>query len=1080
MLNKIFPFQKNEKSLNIINKLQYANYDEDGFRFLQHSQHSWSKLDLNSRQKAAYLQQLDEEGYLSVTDGSYLLIWASAYELLNSIEHKNSLPLLCLPPVLELIPLLASSNGLSDENFSVVIKAWRHPNLGDLTQLDRVGAIIDIDGSPHLLNAAAWQLLQSVRRFFGNQRANSDAQGNHLAWAEIRQLARTAKAIMDGFLSRTVVLRPETLQLKLSKSKLTTDPVIGIEPVFDNQPSNWLATFDAYRQVQDQYHIKSDDGTITHVLISPEVRSVLEVVRALPGRYIAGDEALAFIRNPYALLGDDAVKVLDEDIYLSQLSSAGIHFHHFVLETSFVDDGRIKQVDLVLQSLSEIQSPDIRIPFMTPNEFAPLVKELRAKVAAGMACGFWKGYELELSNFDHVQFKGLETLLAQWQKEAAGEVFDTMLDLSAYGDRVVGIGVAQKISSPFMVKEASEDWIPSEVLKMLGMDGDLVTRWDTANRSDFDEFCRRIQEAQQLGTEMVRLPALEIPLRVETAIRLRDIWKNKFNDTKTGESESAPDPKAVLLIEHNVEDMGYMATREDVLRLAHAANPDIPLALRPEITLREHQLKGLAWLQHLYSFSPSHISGCVLADDMGLGKTIQLLSFIVGLLEKDPDSPPVLIIAPVSLLDNWQRELERFFYIEDIPLLKLYGDALTDVKLKKAEIPASLLQKGIKNLLRPGWICDAKVVLTTYETLRDQEISLARQQWSVVVCDEAQKIKNPGALVTQAAKALPARFRVACTGTPVENSLTDLWCLFDFIQPGLLGALNEFGRKYQRPIESKSATEESAIKELSQLIEVQLLRRTKADVAKDLPKKIDSSDCKTLPMSRQQQAIYRDELANFEQRRQLMDVAGGQSAAVLGLLHTLKMICANPNSVRPSDDQIEDSPKMKWLVQQLHEIRKIGDKVIVFTELRDVQRSLQLTIQDHFGIYPRVINGDTAASGTRGITRQTLIDEFQEEPGFNVIILSTTAVGFGVNVQAANHVIHFTRCWNPAKEDQATDRAYRIGQTKDVYVYCPTVVSDEFKTFEMTLDGLLTKKRELAGNMLNGTGDINISEFELL
>jgi superfamily II DNA helicase RecQ len=162
---------------------------------------------------------------------------------------------------------------------------------------------------------------------------------------------------------------------------------------------------------------------------------------------------------------------------------------------------------------------------------------------------------------------------------------------------------------------------------------------------------------------------------------------------------------------------------------------------------------------------------------------------------------------------------------------------------------------------------------------------------------------------------------------------------------------------------------------------------------------------------------------------------------------------------------------------KLKEIRTKGEKAIIFTELRDIQRTLQLAILDEFGFRPEVINGDTNASSERGPSRQKLIDVFQAEPGFGIIILSTTAVGFGVNVQAANHVIHFTRPWNPAKEDQATDRAYRIGQKRDVYVYYPTVVTDGLTTFEQTLDQLLSRKRALATDMLNGSGDIDIAEF---
>ena len=390
--------------------------------------------------------------------------------------------------------------------------------------------------------------------------------------------------------------------------------------------------------------------------------------------------------------------------------------------------------------------------------------------------------------------------------------------------------------------------------------------------------------------------------------------------------------------------------------------------------------------------------------------------------------------------------------------------------------------KGIKNLLRPGWVGGARIVLTTYETLRDQEFSLARQQWSIVVCDEAQKLKNPAALVTQAIKAIPARFRVACTGTPVENTLIDLWCLFDFIQPGFLGGLNQFGREYQRPIEAALERDTVALERLRGLIDPQTLRRTKQDIAKDLPAKIEDTACRSLSMHALQRNLYLSEISAYSQKQQIEEQLDQKTSGMLGLLHKLKLICAHPYSVQPDKRLRDNSPKLQWLMQTLESIKRAGngDKVIVFTELRDIQRELQHSIQEHFGFRATVINGDTSTSSQSANSRQRLIDQFQELPGFAVIILSTIAVGFGVNVQAANHVIHFTRCWNPAKEDQATDRAYRIGQEKDVYVYYPTVRDAQMPTFEATLDELLSKRRALARDMLSGASDIQASDFEAL
>ena len=353
-----------------------------------------------------------------------------------------------------------------------------------------------------------------------------------------------------------------------------------------------------------------------------------------------------------------------------------------------------------------------------------------------------------------------------------------------------------------------------------------------------------------------------------------------------------------------------------------------------------------------------------------------------------------------------------------------------------------------------------------------------------MVCDEAQKIKNPNALVSRAAKKQNVQFKIACTGTPVENTLADLWCLFDFVQPGLLGALNEFGQRYRKPIEAETDEERERVEELRLKIAPQMLRRTKNDVAKELKEKIIIDDCKDLPMSAHQRMLYGKAIELFKQRKSPGSIAPFKNH--LSLLHYLRLICVDPrryglNEFRP--DPISEyrirAPKLDWLLSKLQEIRTHQEKVIIFCEFRAIQRLLRHYIEETFGFAPDIINGDTTATAIHTASRQKRIKAFQKRPGFGVIILSPLAVGFGVNIQAANHVVHYTRTWNPAKEDQATDRAYRIGQQKNVYVYCPIVRADDFDTFDVKLDRLLTHKRALADDMLNGSGDVTPGDFDI-
>lgn len=1029
-----------------------------------------------NRQLDSYLLQLEEEGYLTALAQDALLSWDDLYRLLKAEEHSSSRGLLNLPPVLPLLPQLVSEGALSDLDFRISIQGWKLAGGRVMPGgLDRTGALVRIDGREGLLPEASWQVLLAVRELVGRQREAPSERSNQLGWAKIRKLAKSAGAGMDGFLTSSVVLTPERLGLALRKAPIDGVPVIEVMPQFDDQPQNWLRSFDALGQVQDRYHVVEPDGSVTHVLIAPEVKAVLESVKRMPGRRAAGDDALQWLRNPYAVLGTDAVSVIDAEEFERGREEAEIFFHHFQLEPCFTDDDRIDRVLLHLDANSPQQRPRETLVFQQPHEYAAFVAELEAKMAAGFSCGFWQGYELELSDFRLEDLEGLRRLLERWQREALGDMLAEVFDLSLYGARVVGFGPRKKPSSPFIGKEGGEQWLPDELLKSAGFDPEILNKWDTANRQHFEQFCERLELAKESGQARVVMPGLEIEIPVVTAERIREAWAGKFSEVGPGHGGPVSPPRGGLNIEDNIE--GGARSDVKVLPLAQVCAPRIPASLRHGITLHPHQQEGLAWLQNLHAQTAQGISGCVLADDMGLGKTIQLLSFIAGYLEDEPSGAPVLIVAPVSLLDNWQREFERFFHTAAMPMLKLYGDAVASVKLKRADIPAAMQAQGIRNLLRPGWVGGARIVLTTYETLRDQEISLARQQWRIVVCDEAQKIKNPAALVTQAAKALKADFCVACTGTPVENSLTDLWCLFDFVQPGLLGPLNDFGRAYRRPIECKTDEDTHALEELRALIKPQLLRRTKQEVA-ELPPKREDEGCRALRLSSLQESLYRSEIARHTEKSALLEKAGERNIAVLGLLHTLKLVCAHPHAIRPEGDLIEVSPKMRWLLSQLERIRAAGEKVIIFTELRDIQRDVRLAVIDRFGLTDvPIVNGDTSASSARGPNRQGIIDAFQAREGFGVIILSTTAVGFGVNVQAANHVIHFTRPWNPAKEDQATDRAYRIGQTRPVHVYYPTVVSPNYETFEHKLDLLLGKKRALAGDMLNGADDVGVMEL---
>jgi superfamily II DNA or RNA helicase/Holliday junction resolvase len=707
-------------------------------------------------------------------------------------------------------------------------------------------------------------------------------------------------------------------------------------------------------------------------------------------------------------------------------------------------------------------------------------------------CG-WGGYEFELLGDTPSELDKLKKALEQQRQPRVLVSYAHVYDLSRYSSRVEGIGLEEVYYSPFIAKKKDEDgWFPENLIPVISYtpEGDSEPVAIPITAQAREQLEAKLAEAKAAGENEFSLKGFPKPITVKEADAilqtfsevLADARDGKFDPTKPKNDKSGAMRKA-LVIKANIQSIDYEEARRDVLN-AFPEEPELPSSLRPGVTLMEHQKTGVARIQHLLKKSPEHCRGVVMADDMGLGKTLQLLAVIARAFEKDPNLEPALVVAPVSLLENWEEETKNFFNEGALPILTVYGDAIKSIRVPRANIDAQLKSDGLVKFLMPGWRGKARLVLTTYETLRDMEFSFAEERWSIMVCDEAQRIKNPSAMVTRSAKKQNVRFKVACTGTPVENTLADLWCLFDFVQPGLLGALNEFGRRYRKPIEARTEEEKARVEELRQRINPQVIRRTKAEVATELKPKIER-ECR-IALSPHQRALYSNSIELFHKRNDPDIKVPFKNH--LGLLHYLRLICTDPRRYgmdvfkpEPLEEYQNKAPKLRWLLETLEKIQKRGEKVIIFCEFRAIQRLLKHYIEQVFdNISPDIINGDTTASATASESRQKRIKAFQSKDGFGVIILSPVAVGFGVNIQAANHVIHYTRTWNPAKEDQASDRAYRIGQTKEVFVYYPVIYADDFTTFDMKLHQLLADKRTLAQDMLNGSGDIKPGEFDLM
>ena len=456
-------------------------------------------------------------------------------------------------------------------------------------------------------------------------------------------------------------------------------------------------------------------------------------------------------------------------------------------------------------------------------------------------------------------------------------------------------------------------------------------------------------------------------------------------------------------------------------------------------TLRDYQLRGLAWLDLMTSLG---LGGC-LADDMGLGKTVTLIALHLRRARR----APTLVVCPASLLGNWQREIEKF--APGTPVCRFHG-----------------VDRDLDGV-------DGGFVLTTYGTLRTSAAQLAGREWGMVVADEAQHVKNPFSATAKALREIPSPARVALTGTPVENNLSELWALLDWTTPGLLGPLKAFRARHARAVENNEEIEHAeAVERLARLVRPFLLRRRKSDpgIVPELPPKTESDH--PVSLTREQASLYeavvRETMAQIEAAEGM-----ARRGLVMKLLTSLKQICNHPaqylkeQAPRGSGTArlAGRSGKLALLDELLDTILAEDGSVLVFTQYVSMARLLA----DHLaarGIQAQLLHG-----GTPVAERERMVDRFQagEVP---VFLLSLKAAGTGLNLTRAGHVVHYDRWWNPAVEEQATDRAYRIGQTQPVQVH--RLVTEG--TVEDRIAEMLRAKRALADAVL-GSGEAALTEL---
>ncbi len=561
-----------------------------------------------------------------------------------------------------------------------------------------------------------------------------------------------------------------------------------------------------------------------------------------------------------------------------------------------------------------------------------------------------------------------------------------MIDLEEFSERVRGLIPIERAKPSFT--SSGLQWFDEESGQVLSYDTNFLKELMEKHPTE--------QYVQHEGKWIYLDPALRKQLLEEEEI------------------DQAMRQSYALDIKANEDELEYQVDAESGLQVKKYS---IPHGLNA--TLFEHQLEGFQWLCQL----EEDARGGLLADDMGLGKTIQVITFLLHMKAKQKLKPS-LIVLPIALIENWVEEIRKF----------------------APELLSSLyIHKGSSRSSSPSVISQHDLIFTSYDTLKIDQLVLGKVKFQSVICDEAQNAKSHTSQRSRALRAMQSTFRLAMTGTPVENSLDELWSIMDFVQPGYLQSLRQFRQTY---------VETGDYERLLEVLKPFYLRRTKKGVLSDkLPTK-HPDDVRIVEASPVQKELAQSMLQTKET---------GQ-IAILNMLMRLRQMYGHPGVIIPSYETIPASelPKLAEMLAIIEEVKARNEKVLIFTEFRKLHFIFKQLFMMKYGISVPIIDGDTK-------NRQAVVKSFNDTPGFGIMLLSPKAAGVGLTITSANHVIHYTRWWNPAVENQATDRAYRIGQTKDVHVYqIITTDTENFPqgTVEQLMHQLLEDKRNLAENVI--------------
>jgi SNF2 family DNA or RNA helicase len=577
-------------------------------------------------------------------------------------------------------------------------------------------------------------------------------------------------------------------------------------------------------------------------------------------------------------------------------------------------------------------------------------------------------------------------------------------------------------------------------LGKLSLDALVQFQWDVA-LGDKTLTERELHLLANLKAPLVKIRGQWVELNAEEIRQALAFWKKRRDTLSLREALHVALGAAAPIEQQGIEFDSVQAEgwMDDLLRQLDSATPHTPVPIPEGLNgeLRPYQERGFSWLVFLRRWG----LGACLADDMGLGKTIQTLTlFLHNQSSSGKPVRPTLVVCPTSVVHNWRRETQQF-----TPGLSVMVHHGTERK------------KGAAFLKQ---VHQHQLVLTSYGLLQRDTEALQQVEWDGVVLDEAQNIKNPETKQARAARSLRAAYRIALTGTPVENHVGDLWSIMEFLNPGLLGTQTDFRRHFLLPIQASRDTETA--ERLKKLTAPFILRRLKSDksIIQDLPEKQEMKVFCNL--TKEQTSLYAAVLQDLENGLERTDSDIQRNGIVLATLAKLKQVCNHPAQFLGDNSAIPDrSGKLARLCEMIEEILEVKDRALIFTQFAEMGTLLQRHLQDTFGRECFFLHG-----GTPKTRRDRMVERFQSDDGPSLFILSIRAGGTGLNLTRANHVFHYDRWWNPAVENQATDRAYRIGQKRNVQVHKFICAG----TLEENIDALIESKKAIAEDVV-GTGE---------